>query len=207
MASKGYTTEADVENYILHDIDETFSAQLDTWISGVEQMIEKLTGRVFIADDTATARVFDGDGTPELLIDDAIAVTIVESGLDEYGSSFQTVAATGADRYFLEPNNYAAKGLPITKVSLSARSFSAGKQNNRVTAKWGYSEEVPDAIKFAATVFVAGILNQHRQGGDEIKSESIGNYSVTYNSDSQSNSWADFDRAKEILQSYRKLNI
>lgn len=207
MEPKGYTTIEAVENYILQEIEEAFQPQVETWIAGVEKIIDQITGRNFVADESATARVFDGDGTTTLLIDDAIAVTLVESGLDEYGGTFQTVGATGPDRYFLEPANYAAKSEPIYKIALSARCFPSGKQNNRVTAKWGYSAEAPADIQFAATVFVAGILNQHRQGGEEIKSEHIGNYTVTYNTDSQSNSWADFQRAMAILSSYTKLNI
>jgi len=66
---------------------------------------------------------------------------------------------------------------------------------------------VPADIEFAATVFVAGVLNQHRQGGDQIKSESIGNYQVTYNTDKEGDSFGDFTRAKEILSAYTKLNI
>jgi hypothetical protein len=83
----------------------------------------------------------------------------------------------------------------------------SGKQNHRITGKWGYSETVPADIQFVATVFVGGILNQHRQGGDEIKSEKIGNYQVTYNTDNGSNSWADFAKAKEILDMYKRLLI
>lgn len=207
MAVKGYTTEAKVENYILNEIDSSFSAQISSWIEGVERIIDQITGRNFKADDTATTRVYDGDGEAELLIDDAVAVTKVEVGQDSYGSTFEEISATGSDRYFLEPNNYAARGVPIRKVSLSARCFPKGKQNNRITAKWGYSAAVPADIEFAATVFLAGILNQHRQGGDQVKSEKIGNYQVTYNTDKGNDSWGDFAEAKAILEAYRRINI
>lgn len=204
---KGYTNKTAIQNYILQAIVSDFDTQVNDWISAVERTIDQITGRNFIADTTATARLYDGDGECELLIDDAVAVTVVESGLDSYGGQFNTVSATGSDRYFLEPANYAALGKPIRKISLSARVWAEGKQNNRITAKWGYSVEVPDDIKFVATVFVAGIMNQQRQGGEEIKSEKIGNYQVTYNTDNGKNSWADFENAKAILESYRIINI
>ena len=205
--SKGYTTKTAIENYILQDIDASFNSQIDSWITAVENIIDKITGRNFVADSVASARVYDGDDTQELLVDECIAVTKVEVGNDSYGSTFTEVASTGSDKYFLKPDNYASKALPIYKVVLNARCFPGGIQNNRITAKWGYSASAPADIQFAATVFVAGILNQQRQGGDEIKSESIGNYSVSYNTDKNGNSWADFERAQQILSAYTKLNI
>lgn len=207
MSVKGYTNKEEVENYILKSIVSDFEDQLDSYIEAVEKTIDNITGRNFIADSTASERVYDGDGECDLLIDDAVQVTKVETGLDSYGGNFQEVISSGPDRYFLEPANYAALGRPIRKISLSSRIWPEGKQNNRITAKWGYSVTVPSDIKFAATVFVAGILNQTRQGGSEIKSEKIGNYQVTYNTEDGKNSWADFENAKAILESYRIINI
>lgn len=207
MEPKGYTTEEILENYILNDIDATFSDQIDSWIAGIEKFIDGYTGRNFIADESATARKYDGDDTNELLIDDAVEITKVEVGNDGYGGSFDELSAGGADGYFLYPENYSVRGLPVRKIVLNSRRWPAGAQNNQITAKWGFSATVPADIQFAATVFVAGVLNQHRQGGDEIKSEKIGNYTVTYNTDKGQNSFGDFSKAKEILDRYRKLNL
>jgi len=204
MAAKGYTNETNVEAYGLIDIDASFSSVIDSWIEGVENTIDQITGRNFIADDTASARVFDGNGSRELIIDDAIEITTVEAGLDDYGGNFIEIPATGSNRYFTEPANHAAKNVPITKIMLRARRFPSGIQNNRITAKWGYSETVPSDIEFVATVFTFGIANQQRQGGNSVKSEKIGNYSVTYNSENGRNSWGDFERALEILDSYKR---
>lgn len=207
MEPKGYTDKTAIENYLLSDIGSAFDTQLDSWIAGVENIIDQLTGRNFIADEEASERLYDGDGSDVLLVDDCIEVTKVEVGNDSYGGGFTEVPSTGANRYFLEPNNALAKKLPFFKITLSANAFTGGKQNNRVSAKWGYSEECPADISFAATVFVAGILNQQRQGGDQVKSEKIGNYSVTYNTDNGGDAWADFTQAKEILKKYERLNI
>lgn len=206
MSAKGYTDEAAVENYLLQDISASFSSQIDAWIEGIENIIDQVTGRNFIADSEASARVFDGDGEQDLIVDDCVAVTKVEVGNDDYGGTFTEVSSSGSDRYFLEPANAQSLNQPVpyTKIVLRSRYWAEGKQNNRVTAKWGYSAEVPADIKFAATVFLAGVLNQQRQGGDEIKSERIGNYTVTYNSDRGGNSFADFEKAKMILDSYKK---
>lgn len=207
MAAKGYTTKTKIENYILNDIDSSFDSQIALWIEGIEKIIDKITGRNFIADSSASARLFDGDGTQELLVDDCIAITKVEVGNDDYGNSFTEIASSGADRYFLKPDNYGAKGYPISSILLRARYWPEGVQNNRITGKWGYSAAVPADIEFAATVFVAGILNQHRQGGDQIKSERIGNYDVTYNTDKEGDAFADFKNALAILDNYKSVNL
>jgi len=207
MSSKGYTTKTKVENYLLKDINVSFDTQIDNWIEGVENIIDQITNRNFKADSSASARLFNGDGTPELLIDECVEVTLVEVGNDGYGSSFTTVASSGSDRYFTLPNNHTVKKQPIHKIELSARDFVCGTQNNRITAKWGYSAEVPKDIEFVATVLVAGIINQHSQSGDQIKSERIGNYTVTYNTDNGGDSFADFNRAMEILKMYTRYII
>ena len=204
---KGYTDKIAIENYILQEIGETFDDQLDDYMENVERIIDEMTGRNFVADSEASARLYDGDGTEDLLIDECVEVTEVATGNDGYGSGFTTVAASGADRYFSYPANHTVLSVPINKISLNARCFTHGKQNNKVTAKWGYSVECPADIRFAATVFVAGILNQNRQGGDQIKSEKIGNYQVTYNTDQGADSWADFQQAKAILDRYKVIHI
>lgn len=206
MAVKGYTTEAKIEDYILQNIDPTFSTRISEWIEGIELFIDKVTGRNFKADSAASARLYDGDESQTLLIDDCVAITKVEVGEDSYGSSFTEILATGSDRYFTYPENAALKGVPFYKLILNGRRWPDGMQNNRITAKWGYSTTPPADIIFAATVLVAGVLNQHRGGGDKIVQERIGNYTVSYDSD-EANSLADFRRTMEILDSYKKLRI
>lgn len=207
MAAKGYTTETKIENFILQNIDASFSAQLDAWIEGIENYIDQYTGRNFIADSAASARLYDGDGEQDIIIDDCVEVETVEVGEDDYGGTFSTVSSSGSDRYFLEPINANVKSIPYTKVILRARYWPKGLQNNRITAKWGYSAAVPADIEFAATVLVGGICNAQRQGGDEIKSEKIGNYQVTYNTENGQNSFADLKRALQILDTYKKILV
>jgi hypothetical protein len=208
MASKGYTTEAKIEAFGLIDIEDTFAAAcLDSWIEGAENIIDEITGRNFIADAAASARLFNGDGSKSLIIDDATEITLVEVGNDDYGGSFQTVGATGSNRYFAEPNNATAKGKPFTKIVLRSKHFTAGIQNHRITAKWGYSAAVPADIELAASIFTFGIANQQRQGGQSLKSERIGNYQVTYNSEDGKDSWGDFERAMEILDKYKRYHL
>lgn len=203
MAQKGYTTKEAVENYMLKDIAVAFNTQIDDWIEGVENTIDLITGRNFIADAVGSARVFDGSGELELIIDDCVAITKVELGNDDYGGTFTTIDATGSERYFSAPANHLALLVPVTKLVLRTNRWTKGMQNHQVTAKWGYSIAVPADIKRAATVLVAGIINQNSPATQNVKTEKIGNYSVSYANDVD-DSFADFNTALATLDSYKR---
>jgi len=191
---KGYTDRQSIENYLLTTIESWFYTQVDEWIGQIEAYIDKATGRNFIADTVASQKVYDGDGTREILIDDCIDVTElkIEDG-DALVEGYE-------DDYVVYPAN----NLPKTKLKLTAGYFNRGNQNVFVKGKWGYSSAVPDDIKFAATVLVAGIINYSMEGEGEVKSMSIGSYAVTYKDEKQ---WQDFDRMTEILNSYKKFSF
>lgn len=204
MAQKGYTDKAAIEKYLLRSIDSGFNTQIDEWIEGVENTIDNITGRSFVADTAATARIFDGDGDNVLNIDDAVEVTLVEIGNDNYGGTFRTMGNTGPNRYFTLPSNHTVLKEPITTLELNSDIFIAGRQNHRVTAKWGYSVAAPADIKRAATVFVGGIINQNSPSGDQVKSKRIGDYQVTYNTDKGGDAFTDFDTAIATLDAYKR---
>ena len=207
MTPKGYTTEEKIENYLLQDIDSSFSDQIDNWIVAVENYIDKETGRNFIADSTASERRFNGSDKNIILIDDCIEVTKVEVATDVYGESLTEISS---DDYILLPRDYDADGKPIKGVFAKNYVFSSGIKglaNHQITAKWGYSESVPGDIEFAATVLVGGIINFQRGSGQEVKSEKIGDYSISYNNDNSGNSMNDFQQIEHILKSYKKYNL
>jgi hypothetical protein len=183
---KGYTSRQQIEKYLQTTIPSSFYSQINAWIGQVEKYIDRKTDRNFIADTNATARLFDGDNTATLLINDAVAITKIE--ID--GEQLTT------DEYYLYPAN----DTPKKKIVLSGRYFTKGKQNIKVTAKWGYSTIVPDDIILAATILTSGIYNSYGST-KEVKSESIGNYSVTY---SDAGGWDDFANANDIVESYIK---
>ena len=198
MASKGYTTKVAVENYTLTTIDNSFDSQIDDWISAVETQIEQITGRVFVADAVASARRYNGDGSREIRIDDAVEITQVRVGdtiytADESGDGDE-------DEYTLYPAN----GLPKNQIWLDGAYFSKGAKNVKVTAKWGYSVAVPADVKFAATVMVAGIINFANSAEGEVQSMSIGRYSVTYKTDQEKK---DYMKAADILATYKRMGI
>ena len=180
---KGYTSIAKLENYLLLTIDTDFYEQIQNWIEQAESHIDRYTGRNFIADAVASEKVYDGDNSDTLLIDEAVEVTKVEVDDVEKTTYYQ----------------YPANALPKRKIRLSDDVFARGMQNVSVTAKWGYSVACPADISFAAMVLVAGIINNSNNDGD-VQSEKIGNYQVSYSSKGMD----DFAKAGEILNSYKK---
>jgi hypothetical protein len=190
-----YTDKTAVENYLLTDIDSSFDSQVEEWISQISKYIDQYTNRTFAVSDESgdpEARLFEGRGGQKLLIDDCVSIDTVEIG-DRYGDSFE------------ETEDYVALPLndtPKTAIALKNRAWPVGI--HRITALWGYAVEVPADIKFAATVLVAGIINTHVKTGTAKKSESIGNYSVTYTDDK---GIADYDRTLTILDTYKRFTL
>ena len=192
-----YTTQENLENYLLTDIDPSFESQIEDWIEAISQYITSETGRVFVADTTASERHFDGNDTRFLPIDECISITKVEKGSDQWGDTQAEITS-----YIKLPQNYSAKSLPIDELMLKDGYWLQGAMNHTITAKWGYSASVPKDIELAATILTSGVIYESLSGEGEIKTESIGGYSVTYKDERQ---WADFERAKQIIGQYRKI--
>lgn len=191
MSAKGYTDQTNVQDYLLQAIDGSFANQIDAWIEGIENYIDQYTNRNFIADAAASTRLFEGKCSNKLLIDDCVAVTLVEKG-DFYGENFSTISSGD---YQLLPYN----DTPKNAIGLKRALWDRGV--HRITAKWGYSVQCPADITFAATVLVAGILNTQIKTGTAVKSERIGNYTVTY---SDEKGMGDYMQAMAILDARRR---
>jgi len=189
--AKGYTTKEAVENYLLIDIDASFDEQIEEWIEGVEDHIDHETNRDFavVAEDAVFEdRTFDGDGSRTLSID--ACTDVEEIRFSETGDPI------AADQYVRHP----IRKPTTTKLQLKNLNFPKGIQNIYVSAKWGYAK-VPLDIKLAATVMVAGIINNAWQSEGEVASMTIGRYSVTYKTKQQMD---DFTKIEEILQFNKK---
>lgn len=184
----GYTNKDAIENYLLTIIAEWFEEQINEWIEAMENYINRYTDRVFIA--KSSERIFDGNDKDEIFVDEFVKLIKLE--ID--GKEIDT------ENCLLYPAN----SLPKTRIKLINDIFTIGDQNIKITAQWGYSEECPKDIKFVCTVLVAGIINYSLSAEGEVKSESIGNYSVTFKDERQ---WQDFEQARAILESYRKITF
>jgi hypothetical protein len=188
---KNYCSIDDIQNYLLVNVANEFVSQIETWIEAQEAYIDQETGRNFVADDSASARLYDGDGSQELFIDDCIEI--------------ESVSIDGNELDPTEYYTYPANGKPIIKLALDSDRFAKGRQNVSVVAKWGYSEEVPADIRMACAVLVAGIINDQsvRQEG-EVQSMTMGRYQVTYRTKKE---WNDFENVKTTLAKYQRMTI
>jgi hypothetical protein len=195
---KGYTTIAQIQNYLLTDVDLAFQPQVESWIDQIENYIDQQTDRNFVADTVASIKSYDGNGLDEIAIDDCVSVTKVEV-YDTEGNVVLDTLVAGTD-YFLLPNNE----LPKQSIKLYGYRFTKGIQNIKVTAKWGYSVAVPSSIMFAATVLVANIINFSNQSDGEIQSLSVGSYNVSFKDQAKRD---DFERVPDILDSYKKYDF
>lgn len=197
-----YTTIEAVEDYTGITISDGDATAVEEWIEGVSRYFDQVTDRKLVADeeesgeeesgDDADYRVYDGAGRPWLAIDDCVQILGVEIG----GDFITSLVAVGD-----------VSGYPVTSSHRKlhrAAGFPVGIQNIRVAGRWGFLEALPEDLKFAATVVVSGIVTAKQPGVQAKKSESIGNYSVTYTDDK---GIADYERALAILDGYKRLSL
>ncbi len=178
------TTKSEIENYILMNIDSSFDSQIDLWIESVQKEIEEMTNRKFTVDDEFVERKFDGNGRCRLLIGDYSEIESV------------TIDGVEIEDYYEYPANSDVKFLlDIDSV------FPRGKQNIVISAKWG--REAPRDLIWASTVLVAGIVQNAQKVGGEVSREKIGTYEIAYTN----RQYADYDRAMNIVNSYKFYSI
>lgn len=194
-----YTDKTKIEELLK----ETIDRDLDDIILMVQQYIENKTNRVFRACSVASVRYFDGNGDDTLPIDECIAITKVENGDDYYGDTFTEILSTGDTRYYIEPYNE----LPIEALRLRGELWTLGKKNVKITAQWGYSEEVPDDIVWVATYLSAMFYKQQTSSAGGVQSETIGSYSVSYALDAMITNLDEKNKVMEILGKNKKYEL
>ena len=199
-----YTNKARIQNYLLTNIDDSFASQVEEWILVVQNYIDDYTGTSF--EGTSEARYFDGDGTNEIIVDDFVSLTKIEI-LDDDGSVDYTLNAT--TDYYLYPANKTTKNrIVINRYNADTSIFpKTYPQNIKITANWGYSNTVPEDIRFVATKLVGEIIKEGNYDiGNEIKSEKLGEYSITYQ-DVDKMAKVDGMGTMEILDKHRRIEV
>jgi hypothetical protein len=179
-----YTDQTAVENYLLTSIDVAFATQLVEWIDAMSRHMDQFCGRTLVNNEPGT-KLYDGTGDNELLIDDVHNITAVT-----------------IDGVTFTPYAYPANSACKRVLRFNGDIFPAGMQNVSVAGTFGRFTTLPNDLKFACTVLVAGIINQANKQTDGVQSEKIGEYTVTYKNDQER---ADFARATAILNGYRKI--
>lgn len=171
-----YLTESDLENYILEDIDPSFSGWITSVIAAVTSYIEKYTGIDFDGNNSASDRYFDGDGEDRLYIGPFQSGASSVYLLDSVGNVIETLTLN-TDYWEIPYNETMKTGIQLAPGGKRLH-FPCGIRTVKVTAKFGYAT-IPDDVKQAAIRLAAKIVNEGIKGG-QVSSESLGAYSVSY---------------------------
>ena len=186
-----YTDKTSVEQYMGITIGSGLSNFVDELIAAATEFIEKFCGdeqfgpRVFAAPDpdTASERVFDGNGGSKLFIGDLREIDSL---------TIDGIAYAQTTDFLLYPaNEYPKRWIELIQPAGAANSrlvragtfiFPEGQQNVVVSAKWGYSTTPPTTIKIAANKLVAALIKENIGDKDvrEVTSETLGDYQVSY---------------------------
>jgi len=199
-----YTNETKIENYLMLDIDPSFSAQVVLWISAVEKYINNYTGvKDGFESAVASIKYFDGNGKTEIDIDEFTSITTVEI-LESNGSSVESTLTEGLDNDYIEfPYNETKKYRLVINPGSTVGTWSYGNKRIKITAIWGADTSVPADISLAATMLLGSIIEKGAKGG-KIRSESLGDYSVSFeNIDDSAQSLG----VKKILDRYKILTL
>ena len=182
-----YTSKENVEKYLVINIDTSYNAQITLWITAMSRWLDSRTNRTLVQ-DTESINKYDGDGTDTLLIDDCNTITSIE------------MPSGTAITPFEYPANKDAK----TKLVLNSDVFTKGLQNVEVTGKFGKFIATPEDIEFACTVLVAGIVNSSMNQKDDVSSETVGKYSVSYRSPQER---ADYKMVESIIATHKRITV
>ena len=181
-------------------------------INVVTDFVEKYCDRRFIK-TTYTQELYDGSGLKTLVLNQ-FPVVSTETFLLEQRTSVQNINSFSS----LESNSYYIK---YTKgiLELTGGRFSEIPQYFRVTYTAGYAfkndvaplvtlEEVGIADLELAVWKLVNYIFLKRKSAEDIQSEKLGDYQISYNSSSDMKGFIDENpEVKEILGLYCKINL
>lgn len=196
-----YITESDLENFILEDIDSSYSAWINTIIASVEAYIDQYCGTNFAANNNSADRYFDGSGAEDLYIGPVQSISAVKI-LDSFGNVLSTLNASDYYLYPLQPVNTGEYDRLRLNGAGQYGIFPDGARTVQVTGVWGYSA-VPAPVKMAGVQMAAKLINEGLRGG-QVSSETLGSYSVAYR---QVDEVSESMGIKDILNQYRVMTL
>ncbi len=189
-ASADLTTLESVKNYLSLTDDQTGrDALLSSIIAAVSESIESYCRREFAR--KVRTEFYDGACTNALLLA-CRPVHSVVAVHDDLDRNFNDLSKLAEDSYVVYEN----EGLIRLRYSL----FAPGIKNVRVEYEAGY-EVIPAVVAQAANILVAHYYTRARSGADAIASESVGVYSVSYDT----GEWP--QRAVGLLAEFREVQI
>lgn len=170
-----YTDQEKIEAFLQRDLTDREAVMVDYIITTVSETVKSYTGRNWkdlgaTAETEEETRVYNGNGSRELFIDDFEELTKIEF-LDSLGNLYEEIVDTD---YLTYPS-----GVDIgSSLYLRGRRFPLGASNIRVTGKFT-SGPVPDYAIMAATKLAALEISGQGDQSQTMKSESIEGYSYT----------------------------
>lgn len=182
--SQNYTTIAAVKNYLKTEIAAGFEAQVTEYIAAVSERADSLAGHP-IYDTASTTYKYDGNGLSELDI-----------------KPVHTITAVTVDDVAVTPVQYPLNSASKRYLKFELDTFTRGMANVEVTGTHCLKTAIPAQLKHACTILVAGMVRNVKDQSAGLKSEKIGEYSVSYATDEER---GDIAWAEKVLQSYRPI--
>ena len=148
--------------------EDDYDVVLQQLIDAASEAIERYCCRSFA--QAERTEYYNGRGSAWLVLRER-PVSEVADLRDDLGRDFDSADPIDADDYTVHDD----EGI----IRLLAGVFQDGSRNVRARYTAGYAT-IPDDLAQACMVLAASWFNTGRQGGDGLKNESLGDYSVAY---------------------------
>lgn len=173
--------------------------------------IESQTGRRFVS-TTHTQEEYDGTGTYELNLKAFPIITFTSLEVNNAADNSDNWSTIDSSNYWVDSvTGIITKTSGFTEVTdardeetLSDTLFLRGKNRYRATYTSGYST-IPYDLQYACMSLVGQYLNT--RAGSGIKSESLGDHSITYQDITELNSGMGGGIIEDIIQKYRDIPL
>ena len=161
--NSGYVDREILKQALFLSTDE-WDAYLDLLIGAASNIIERYTGRKFLASSPGETRYYDSRNLRSLHIDDVFSVSSVK--LDTSGGGNFAVQLTEGLDYDLYPLN----SLPKNAIRLRAEGrnpqFPAGQRTVAIEGSWGWPF-LPESVKQAALLTASRWFKRRDVGYNE----------------------------------------
>ncbi len=193
-----YLTEGAIENFMLQDIDNSFSGFVTSIIGYVEAYIDNYCGTDFQNSGADTKR-YDGTGLRELFIGEFQSLSAVRI-LTIEGNTEDTL--TENTDFWTYPLNETVKNTLYLIPTGSYAAFPKRARSVECVGTFGRTD-APEPVKLAGLQMCAKIINEGLRGG-QVSAENLGSYSVDYR---QVDEVAETLGIKDILNQYRVMTL
>lgn len=173
----GYADEVDIENFLLIDIDNTFSAQVEDWIAAAEDVVNNYTGYTTASgiyaeefiDEISTRSSVDALGNLKVFPRKAPLISVSSLGFTRGTSNTSVSLLSGTTPRYQIPESGQYLYYPGSEFTMTGnQSFLGGFREARYGAYFtkmsyvaGY-RTTPAAIRLATVNLVADTIQKHK---------------------------------------------